>query len=444
MQPITPISTTPATRLRFDGTSQERLTHRLFRYPAKFHPPVVRALLDAYAADGDHVLDPFCGSGTVLVEANAQSLDATGSDVDPLAVFVSRVKTTRYDVDALVNACETVAATLKDQERSDDEYTRLMFEDISAEYVSATCETEGLWLPAIPNLWHWFRKYAALDLARILHCIETAPVGEDHRDFLRLMFAASIRNSSNADPVPVSGLEVTSHMREKDRKGRRVNPFDVFRRSLKKGLSGVHSFSKIASTGKSHVIETDTIHLSINDKIKGRDPFQLVITSPPYNSAVDYYRRHKLETFWLGLVESRNDRLKIKHNYIGRDRVLVKEARMNKETHIGPVAKRWEQAMMNDDQPKRADALRQYVISMADSFRQIAAVTANGGTLLCVVGHSRWKGQELPTKEFLAEAASPSFRLNKVHWYPIKNRYMSYARRNGADISKEYVLVFNK
>src|SRR5262249_55559426 len=70
----------------------DQLTHYLFRYPAKFHPPVARALLERYSEPGDTVLDPFCGSGTLLVEALVSDRSSVGIDVDPVATLVSRAK----------------------------------------------------------------------------------------------------------------------------------------------------------------------------------------------------------------------------------------------------------------------------------------------------------------------------------------------------------------
>lgn len=56
-------------RLHFEvEPSRPKLTHYLFRYPAKFHPPVVAALFERFTQTGDVVLDPFVGSGTSLVE----------------------------------------------------------------------------------------------------------------------------------------------------------------------------------------------------------------------------------------------------------------------------------------------------------------------------------------------------------------------------------------
>jgi len=68
-------------------------THNFYRYPARFSPKFVRAIIDAFTEPGDFVLDPFMGGGTTLVEALAQGRNAIGVDISSLAVFVSQVKT---------------------------------------------------------------------------------------------------------------------------------------------------------------------------------------------------------------------------------------------------------------------------------------------------------------------------------------------------------------
>jgi hypothetical protein len=70
------------------------LTHGFYRYPARFSPLFVRAAIKEFTQPGDVVLDPFMGGGTTLVEARALGRKAIGTDINTLAVFVSRVKTT--------------------------------------------------------------------------------------------------------------------------------------------------------------------------------------------------------------------------------------------------------------------------------------------------------------------------------------------------------------
>lgn len=69
-------------------------THDFYRYPACFSPAFARAIIERYTDPGDLIFDPFVGGGTTLVEANAAGRDAIGLDLNPLATFVSRAKTT--------------------------------------------------------------------------------------------------------------------------------------------------------------------------------------------------------------------------------------------------------------------------------------------------------------------------------------------------------------
>lgn len=75
------------------------LTHWIYPYKGKFHPQMVRALLNWMGVEhGDLVLDPFVGSGTTLVECQVLGIDSVGFDVSPLCVLISRVKTESVEV----------------------------------------------------------------------------------------------------------------------------------------------------------------------------------------------------------------------------------------------------------------------------------------------------------------------------------------------------------
>ena len=73
------------------------LTHRFYRYPARFSPQLARAIIERFTNPGDIVLDPFCGGGTALVEAAALGRRAVGTDINPLAIFLAQVKTLPLD-----------------------------------------------------------------------------------------------------------------------------------------------------------------------------------------------------------------------------------------------------------------------------------------------------------------------------------------------------------
>ena len=74
-----------------------RHVHRLHPYLGKFIPQLVEVLLARYFRPGQHVLDPFAGSGTTLVQALESDLDATGVDVAAFNCLLMEVKTRKYE-----------------------------------------------------------------------------------------------------------------------------------------------------------------------------------------------------------------------------------------------------------------------------------------------------------------------------------------------------------
>ena len=418
----------------------DRLTHYLFRFPAKFHPPVVGKLIDDYSKPGDHILDPFCGSGTMLVEAAVAGRNAVGLDVDPVAAFVSRVKTHRYSPGWLSASSGLLAQDLAEIRRLGEEHYVKDFTDITRDELNTAVSAADLWVPEIPNLFHWFRKYVILDMARIRKAIQALQAPNTHKDFFNLCFASIVRAASNADPVPVSGLEVTSYMKRKEAMGRVINPFALFDQSVSNALDAVLEYRrKLDNSSRVSAKQADARHLSSSLR---RD-FDAIITSPPYHNAVDYYRRHKLEMFWLGFTNTQEERLKLMRRYVGRSTVSQKELYSSNEHQLGIMATEWE-SRMRKVSIGRANAFRHYAVSMKLAFGQIAQRLKDNKPVVVVVGNSKWNGFEIPTTELFTELAAPTLRLTDRFWYPVKNRYMSYSRRNGASIDKEHVLVMQK
>ncbi len=97
--------------------------HAFHSYPARLHPDVARALIAGLAPPRGVVLDPFAGSGTVLVEARLQGHVALGTDLNPLAVALGALKATGRDAarrEQLLGAAQRVAelATLRRKQRA--------------------------------------------------------------------------------------------------------------------------------------------------------------------------------------------------------------------------------------------------------------------------------------------------------------------------------------
>ncbi len=79
------------------------LTHWIYPYKGKFHPQMIRALLNIIGINkGDTILDPFIGSGTTALEAQLLGINCTGIDISPLCVLQSKVKTESIDVLSII------------------------------------------------------------------------------------------------------------------------------------------------------------------------------------------------------------------------------------------------------------------------------------------------------------------------------------------------------
>lgn len=92
-----------------DKSPVSGLTHKFYKYPARFSPVFVRNVISALSEPGDLILDPFMGSGTTLVEALAQGRSAIGADISSLATFVAQAKTTRITAPEAKNLLRWVA-----------------------------------------------------------------------------------------------------------------------------------------------------------------------------------------------------------------------------------------------------------------------------------------------------------------------------------------------
>lgn len=422
----------------FDSSVKRLKIHNVFRYPAKFHPPVASELVKRFSAPGDTVLDPFCGSGTLLIEAVRAGRHARGGDVDPLAVFISDAKTRAYRIEVLEEARRRVLEVADSMGRSEQEHEELKFADLSEEAFGE--ELGDLWTPAIPNMAHWFRRYVTVDLARLLSTIDDVSGDDaDVASFLRLSFAAVLRNASNADPVPVSGLEVTSHMRRLDEAGRAIDAWSLFRAKSARVMSAIAEFET----------ERDgTEWTSFATAHDARAPHaapqvQAVITSPPYQSAVDYYRRHQLEMFWLGLTESQADRLTLLPSYVGRANTPQSHPDVKSDWQPRGASEAWlnDIAAVSD---RRARDFRAYFSAMTMAFDAIEGALQPGGRAVIVVGRSQWGGVTIPTEGLFKDLVPGTLQLRDHFAYAVSNRTMSYARHNGANINEEHVLVFEK
>ena len=421
-----------------NGTAD--VTHRLFKFPAKFHVPVVRWALGTFGRRGSKVLDPFTGSGTVQLEALRRGIASYGIDVDPLAVMVARVKTTPLDPQTLLPVVAQLRESLRMIRLERGRVQDLPGADISRDAYSAA--SEDLDIPPILNIEHWFRRYVIVDLALVKTAIGQLVASRRISDFLFVCFASIVRKVSNADPAPVSGLEVTSVQAEKNPR-RAISVVDSFLAKVEREVEQqVRLWKELGESGRGTTVEVihgDALGLSAMAEAHDSD-FPLVVTSPPYCRSVEYGRRHRLELFWLDCVLSGAEHRRLSHRYLGRNYVRVGD--WDAATQFGVHDLDGVIEEVGDRDVHRARAIHHYFSHMTVALREVRKVMKSSGTLVIVVGNSMCAGVRIRTANYLVDLAEADFRLDYRFNYAIRNHHMQYGLWNGTGIKSEHVLVF--
>ena len=335
--PDTPLESLNLNWQEKDLPERERTkhVHRLHPYLGKFIPQLVEIFLRKYFAPGQTVLDPFCGSGTTLVQANELGINAVGCDVSSFNVLLCHVKTARYD---LTRARREVLDIL--------ERVRL------ATQLDANQRT--LWpvestLPELSNadndyLGEWFAPQALHELLTYHHFIETE--GYEYQDLLKIILSRSARSA-----------RLTTHFDLDFPKQPQTEPYWCYKHSREchptqeafKFLKR-YSLDTLKRIGEFAAMRTDaTVTIQhANSRKEIFPPIDGVVTSPPYVGLIDYHEQHVYAYHLLGLDDMR-------------------------EHEIGPAA--------NGSSKK---ARRQYQLEIAEVFRRAADAMPTGGRIIVV------------------------------------------------------------
>lgn len=420
---------------------KREFTHSLFKFPAKFHPPIVRWAIDSFYKSGK-VLDPFMGSGTVQVEALAKGVSSFGIDVDPLATFVSAVKSSPIEPTSLKEEFCLLKEALQSVVNAHSIQEQTPGGDISVQEYEDIANS--LPVPPMPNISHWFRLYVIVDLARILQTMDLAEIRGKSRKFFKACLASIIRRVSNAEPGTVSGLEVTSIQAQKN-KTRKISVFKAFYSKVEQEIQNMSelwtTYQNVPNEVSVKILTGDTITILQKRKALFTD-VSLVVTSPPYCRAVEYSRRHYLEMYWLGLVESQNEHISLTHSYIGRKLVRLSDWDENILFEIPQLEKTIKKIEKADSAKGRT--VRHYFYSMDRFFESLAKAIPSEANIICVVGNSVCCNIPINTSGFIVELASQYLQVKKQFSYAIQNHHMQYGLWNGGGIKEEHVIVLKK
>jgi DNA modification methylase len=259
--------------------------HNLHPYPAKYIAALPREVLLEHTNERHYVLDPFCGSGTTLVEAALLGRKSIGIDANPIACLISTAKTT-----PLTAPEQQTARTLAQRVRNQDP-TEL------PRFTGCIIERQA----------HWFQTNMLRELAWLRSSVTESAKTEALRTFLLCVFSSIVTTASRQDS------ETRYVAVDKDQPDGYA--LSRFARRLEQGLLAGAEYSE-SSTAARNV--PTVIHSSV-DAVKSRAvkdrSIDLVMTSPPYPNSYDYYLYHKLRMAWLGYDWAEAKRLEVGSRY---------------------------------------------------------------------------------------------------------------------------------
>jgi hypothetical protein len=248
--------------------------HRLHPYHGKFIPQLVEVLLDRYFTRGSHVLDPFAGSGTTLVQALESGCDATGVELAAFNCLLIGVKTAEYELPLL-------------REELNDAYERIGVQPTSAR-------------KATKYVREWYAPQARAELLAFADLIGEYVYG----DVLRVILsraARSARRTTHFDLEAPRAPQTEEYWCHKHKRTCRpvASAAGFLRRYTLDTLARIEDFAAVRGEGVASVLHGDSRDVAYDDQFDG------VITSPPYPGLIDYHEQHRYAYELLSLDDRR-------------------------------------------------------------------------------------------------------------------------------------------
>lgn len=247
--------------------------HGFHSYPARLHPATARGIVEGLSKKGARVLDPFCGSGTVVVEAKALGRHALGSDLNPLAVELAWLKSrapTEKLCQEMLKAASHVAEVAEDRRLAKaDPYHRYDEEDRERYPIHVLLELDslahGIGLLNKPEVQRMLRLVISSMLTKLSHS-----EGDTTR-----------RKAPRRLP---GGFAINLFMQKTEELAARLASY--------RERIGEHSPRAYVGCSDARTLENVE-----------SDSIDLVVTSPPYPGVYDYLDHHLHRLKWLGLRE---------------------------------------------------------------------------------------------------------------------------------------------
>lgn len=415
----------------FKGNSCREHGHGLFQYPAMMVPQVARVVLEQACSvhpDIKRAGDPFSGSGTIMTESMMRGLSFSGTDINPLAILVCRVKSGPFFIDALVQKAEE----LNDRITADNR--------LAVEAHFTNCDK-------------WFKKDAQVALSRIRRAIRQEESLWARR-FFWVAIAETARTTSNSRTSTFK-LHIR---RPEDIEGRDFDPVDVFRKVLARNIQHfedqVNRLSKSGQLVRGHYKHDVSISLGDVRHMKEQEQCDIIITSPPYGdnaTTVPYGQYSYLPLQWIDLedidADIDVDCLASTHEIDTRSLGGSKRVKKTETDHISdrsPVFAHYIKAL-NNQPHDRALRVTAFFRDLDACLDPILKTLRPGGLMVWTLGNRKVGGKRVPLDKILTEllTAHDAKLLCKLA-RKISSKRMA-PKNNVADtMSRETILVMRK
>lgn len=358
-------------------------------FPARMAPDIALEAIPQRSTRGLTVLDPMCGSGTVLSAALQRGHHAIGVDIDPLAVMMSTLAVTDVDPELVSKmGCEVI---------------RMAKNDDGSPPWGSDAETDAF-------VAYWFGSSQRAQLIALASAINSVSKSD-----LRLVLQLALSRIIVTKTSQASLAADTSHSRP--HRVRTESGYDVFAGFEKSfaQLNKMIASRELAGTG--HVMLGDARDLK---KVKDSS-VDLAVTSPPYLNALDYLRGHKLALVWFGhrIADLRDRRA----TSIGAERGLPEAASETVEAIVDVIA-----SEATDKSLLKRPMLERFAHDCVGFANELHAKLKPGGAAVLVVGNSTLRGNYI-RNDLIAQSAMENagftFRGSAEREIPPSRRYMA-------------------
>jgi len=407
------------------------MTHGLHPYPARMIPQIARRLIEKYSSKNDIILDPFCGSGGVLVEATLLGRDSFGIDINPLACLLARVKTTPLDPALLMKEWEQLKKNLG------RDIGLLRFHQLKVEIPDFSDA----------NITYWFKPYMIEELALIKQHIDKIK-NKKIREFFYICFSNTVRLVSGTR----KGEFKLYRMPEEKWKKFRPDVFSVFEKRVNDSISKMGEFydfiKKKKIKAKAEIFEGDTSKLFTEEfPIEGRKKLtegsvNLIVTSPPYgdsHTTVAYGQFSRYSLIWLGYEKDKT--LEIDRKSLG-----------GRKRNENLYSETLNQTLKKISNEKRKQEVKSFFVDLNECISKLHRVLSPRGHACFVLGNRTVNKVKIPTDKILTELGKPlGFKLIRVihrripsKRIPWKSSPTNIPGQKVETISKENIVILQK